>query len=1420
MKNLHESGKIYFFRTQVSDTPSEAFGPLLEVNSNFDILKSLHICGSKALGITSNNELLEWEFNPKQKNIFSSIPNPQSSTYSPKSKFSKKKDFYFLLFKPSYHFHKIKFLQISLNKTMCLGLDSYHNVLVWGENKEGLLGLGYDITSVETPTIIPKLKEIKEVSLSDYHAIALNTNGNAYSWGLGKYGELGLERSIYTPTPLPILSDTLYSKVFCGNLVTCFLDNNGKFYYYGIVIKQLGGYGNISTLKSLLSDQSYNDGKNIYFEKEIEELENECFKNIVIGNGFVALLTKNGLLYVLEYNNKLSLLHSKFFLYNITVAYNEIYGLARERPKKDKKIKDNYYLFKWSSKSSSENELSSDTWQTTIWKFKEDFQLISNCKLLNTNNNKSILLLKDQDEKYNLTNSIFNPHRKNLDFSGQNNDMTPLDKSVNNINMSSFGDSAINKKILPEKFLEYFNQYDDSFNIKYKKCKLKLNKRTGMDNSSFYTNNNNKSRTLFLKNSQNNNITGNNKYSGSLSPYLEHNISHNNNLFSESYNAQFDLGKENDNVNIYKPDDEDDIIDAKEKELNKYRNEVDNIINNFKTKKESNNNSINTTNKNQILYSSQKNNNKNRSQNNSNQNERYSSNRNENDDDLYGNKFFRLNPGGDNFTGKNKFKLSKEEMINLMKMDKKLKERENNSNYNDSLSKVRNNIINIKDKIKFKDNTLNKINNLFTLNEEESEEDFEEKDGNDNSEDDINNGSKINDKNKLKKKRKNNFKRFPSFSKLSSKSHKKKNNILNAIIDNNSNKTDSEDTFLNIDELNNIYKRKRYYSKDNIFLKNQNDEYNKKYINDYENNLGFEYISENDSENNNLNVNQKKKGLIKQKDDENNNQGKGKTLLKSTKNSKKRNENDDNEEEDDNENDDNNNINKSQKQKMELINKKRIIKNKNNHKSLNQKNNEKEQNDTEDNEISENNKENLNFYENNEIKMNKKSKNKKRDDANKNKLENENEYFDEEENSDSKINNDNNLKKSESKSNNKNKNSDKNKKNKLNKKNENNEENGFEEEEEEDDEEIDGIEFFEEINKDNNNIRKIKNIKGNKKIKIKKTNSISNISNLHLGKLSNPKVFKLLDDSDQEINNNIKSKKISNSLDKIDKRKSISNLLDIPNRIYNKTLKSKKKIRNKKTLKNIREDESNENNEEQEEDSDNNDNDNNNKRIKNNKKKNNYKNNHQNKNNYMENSGNEDEINNYDEDNNEITFNKKIKNNKNKIINKKGALNTGKENRKNNLIKNNTNYNDSDFNDSVTESDNNNNKKNKNELIKKKHYKENSKQNNDNINNNNNKIHYMKMQLNGIKINKFSLMYFCELVDHYMKKKSFGICAKQIAKYQKYLEIKFSLKILFRVLLKRIIFYKIKFMHRYKKINKYLIKNKIKNIKLIYKKNK
>ena len=597
---------------------------------------------------------------------------------------------------------------------MCLGLDTNGNVLVWGQNQEGLLGLGYDITSVETPTMLTKLKDIKEISLSEYHAVVLNNNGNAFSWGLGKYGELGLERSIYTPTPQQILTDTVYSKVFCGNLITCLLDANGHFYYFGVVIKQLGGYNNTVTLKSLLNDQSYHDGKIMYFEKEIEELENENFKNVVIGNGFVALLSKNGLLYVLEYNNKLTMLYTKFFLYNITVAYNDIYGLSRERPKidKNKNIRDNYYLCRWNSKCSSENDLYSDIWSTTMWKFKDDFKLISNCKLLESNNNRSLLLLKDQDEKYYFTNSIFNPHRKNLEMSMNNNEANLLDNSVNNPNVPALEDMAVNqsKKYLPEKFLIYNSQYDDSYNIKYKKCKIKINIKTGQDNSNSYIN---KSRTMIFKSNLNNNF---NSRIG--------NSNNNNYLFNRSYNVQSDLGKDNDNVNIYHPEDEE-MLDIKEKELKKYRNEVDTIISNYKLKKDSHNatsNSINNTSKNDLLFNLKNKNNNiiddnviygpnnyiiknkkvnrlNDNQNSGNQNERYSLNNNiqndNNDDD--DNNHMDMEEYDQNGKKIKKFDISKGQTIKFKK-NKKKQNKEFNSNYNDSLSRIRGDIISLKDK--------------------------------------------------------------------------------------------------------------------------------------------------------------------------------------------------------------------------------------------------------------------------------------------------------------------------------------------------------------------------------------------------------------------------------------------------------------------------------------------------------------------------------------------------------------------------------------------------------------------------------------------------------------------------------------------------------------------------------------------------
>ena len=702
MKLNNPAGKIYFFKCDKSQNPKDCFSPLLEVNSNFDNLKSLHLGNGKAFGITVNNELLEWEFEKKQisKNQPPQITtdNSDNSSNNPSSKNqNKKNDFYFLISKPSYRFHKMKIKSIKLNKTMCLSLDINGYVLVWGQNKEGLLGLGFDVTSVETPTILENLVDITDISLSDYHAVALNSNGVPFSWGLGKYGELGLERSIYSPIPQQMNTEGLYYRVFCGNLITCFLDFEGHFSYFGVIIRQLGGNSSTITVKNLLNDQN-NDTKNIFFEKEIEELEDQKFKEIVIGNGFIGLLGTTGTLFTLEYNDKLTMLYSKYYLYNIVVAKNEIFGLAKDSVKisenpnnlsnniininnssmnnglnNDEKIKTNYYLCKWTSKSSSENEVCSDIWNTTIWKFKEEFtSTIENCKLLDTNENRNILLLLDTDEKFitNLNTSVLNPNKKFLDLS-TNNDMSLLDTSLNN-NNTTFIDNLmlnLNKKKLPSTILEYEAEFDDTFNLKYKRTKAKskrlvkdlsymntirsrslspflnksynasyqnsvinLNKSNlgnignnisaiGLNTSGYvnkktvliptnnnYKKNNSKGNGNNSKNYSNNfsnqfshiNKNNNNFINSKSSLSLNnndlskdnndmdnnlsniHNISANNiNNFSSSLNnntLRKDKDKD-DNVNIY-----DESIDVKERELNKYRSEIDDIIANYKNK--------------------------------------------------------------------------------------------------------------------------------------------------------------------------------------------------------------------------------------------------------------------------------------------------------------------------------------------------------------------------------------------------------------------------------------------------------------------------------------------------------------------------------------------------------------------------------------------------------------------------------------------------------------------------------------------------------------------------------------------------------------------------------------------------------------------------------------------------------------------
>ena len=550
MKNDNKQefiGKIFYFEMSTEKNYSENYflSPKI-VNLHNNLIKELKLGNKYAISITKNNELIQWSKNEDSK-----------------------KDNNYLSKIPTYIFNKIKFKSISINSTMCLALDYDSKVMSWGHNSNGLLGLGYDIKSIESPTYIEELKKINiiQIALSENHAVALSSAGIPYSWGLGKYGELGQEKTIYTPFPLLMSTENLYQKVFCNNFLTCFLDFEGHFSYFGVIIRNLENNDNKMNLtaKSLLEDENMKDGKNLIHEVTIEEIENEKVIKVVIGNGFVGLLCENGNLYVLEYKYKLTKLYSKYFCYDIEIYNNNIFGLS-----KDKNINSNYYLCQWSVNYTKYNLLSGYAWNSAFWIIKGDSNFISKYKLTNIGNSNEFinaLFISDIDEKDN--NDIIN--------------------------------------------FEYDSKFDDSYNLRYKSVKSK-NSTLINELSSNAANKSKSNSYKYLNKTYNNSIRLN--YNHSLykpstqiktnkfknKNHLEIQRKINNNIVKENEsegNKSNNSNKENIDINI-----KEELIEYKNNELNDYLKEIDNVINNFKNRQNLEARSlIETKNKKMKLYS-------------------------------------------------------------------------------------------------------------------------------------------------------------------------------------------------------------------------------------------------------------------------------------------------------------------------------------------------------------------------------------------------------------------------------------------------------------------------------------------------------------------------------------------------------------------------------------------------------------------------------------------------------------------------------------------------------------------------------------------------------------------------------------------------------------------------------------------------
>lgn len=112
--------------------------------------------------------------------------------------------------------NKITIKQVSTGYNSVVALGSDGQVYTWGSNRFGQLGNGLDgagsnlvnnstrPVEVMSSSSVMAGKRIKEVSAGGYHVLALSEDGKVYSWGYNYYGQLGDSSTINRKTPVEV----------------------------------------------------------------------------------------------------------------------------------------------------------------------------------------------------------------------------------------------------------------------------------------------------------------------------------------------------------------------------------------------------------------------------------------------------------------------------------------------------------------------------------------------------------------------------------------------------------------------------------------------------------------------------------------------------------------------------------------------------------------------------------------------------------------------------------------------------------------------------------------------------------------------------------------------------------------------------------------------------------------------------------------------------------------------------------------------------------------------------------------------------------------------------------------------------------------------------------------------------------------
>ncbi|MBP1309299.1 alpha-tubulin suppressor-like RCC1 family protein/ubiquitin [Paenibacillus sp. 1182] len=125
------------------------------------------------------------------------------------------------------------FISIAAGDNFAMAIASDKTLWAWGSNSGGALGIGRDSGYETKPVQVLNMNNVKSVSLSGSHSLALKEDGTVWGWGSNRYGQTGVDSADSQKIPVQVAGLSNVIAVSAGSSYSLALKSDGTVWAWG-----------------------------------------------------------------------------------------------------------------------------------------------------------------------------------------------------------------------------------------------------------------------------------------------------------------------------------------------------------------------------------------------------------------------------------------------------------------------------------------------------------------------------------------------------------------------------------------------------------------------------------------------------------------------------------------------------------------------------------------------------------------------------------------------------------------------------------------------------------------------------------------------------------------------------------------------------------------------------------------------------------------------------------------------------------------------------------------------------------------------------------------------------------------------------------------------------------------------------------